>query len=82
MTEGSPPRLRGALSITLLGVSSPGITPAPAGSTKSCGNFGDDTRDHPRACGEHLCWQVLVQCLLGSPPRLRGAQFLPLMRYS
>ena len=52
----------------------PGITPAYAG--KSGMNFPRRLllRDHPRVCGEKYSFAVLMVCMAGSPPRMRGKE--------
>ena len=50
-----------------------GITPAPAGSTGTHRFCLSQSRDHPRACGEHFNAQRFLLGGRGSPPRLRGA---------
>jgi len=49
------------------------ITPAPAGSSCSKTAFCCGVRDHPRACGEQKKNVLTMNCVKGSPPRLRGA---------
>ena len=51
---GSPPRMRGKLTIfTTLNISA-GITPAHAGKTYTRSFVVNQTQDHPRACGENI----------------------------
>jgi len=70
---GSPPRLRGAHNgLHGLDVRC-GITPAPAGSTRTCPRHPRIKQDHPRACGEHMMADTKGDETEGSPPRLRGA---------
>ena len=76
-TPGSPPRMRGKGVKHRDGRVRVGITPAYAG--KSTDGLESDwrTRDHPRVCGEKLpafgtpIWQG------GSPPHVRGKDFIP-----
>ena len=48
------------------------ITPAHAGkrSTVRCRTMS--SRDHPRTCGEKLCFRFGFRCSQGSPPHMRG----------
>ena len=50
----------------------PGITPAHAGKGAKLLGFIVETQDHPRACGERLCYKSEIKSLWGSPPRMRG----------
>ena len=71
MIPGSPPRLRETHhSISCLSDVG-GITPAPAGNTRTNECYRCSRWDHPRACGKH--YTILLYCgtSLGSPPRLR-----------
>ena len=75
---GSPPRMRGKGRYFLCTMPKVGITPAYAG--KSCLSTGRILPywDHPRVCGEkpnRLLWQHWKE---GSPPRMRGKEFLNL----
>ena len=71
-SRGSPPRMRGKVSMLLCVGIFLGITPAHAGKRRLHSPNAAIAWDHPRACGEkpegprarHLC--------LGSPPRMRG----------
>ena len=69
---GSPPRMRGKVMNLPVKVSCTRITPAHAG--KSADESGGDAerKDHPRACGEKLLFQLQRFTILGSPPRMRG----------
>ena len=54
--RGSSPRMRGThdgVKYTSYGL---GIIPAYAGNTIPCYRSAGANRDHPRVCGEHLCW--------------------------
>ena len=70
---GSSPRLRGARARSIVIGCMDGIIPALAGSTSSYSLRDDESRDHPRACGEHIDCVVQDGKHLGSSPRLRGA---------
>ena len=69
---GSPPRVRGKVSVP---ASCPGgrrITPAHAGKSQLARARLPADRDHPRACGEKRKKFCFVLRYLGSPPRMRG----------
>ena len=71
---GSPPRVRGAVTIKVTTPSEQRITPACAGSRLLYRRHHSKRRDHPRVCGEqshHILKMLLYQ---GSPPRVRGAE--------
>ena len=51
-----------------------GIIPAYAGNTNFGMPFSFARRDHPRVCGEHLVFVVVV-VVVGSSPRMRGTPF-------
>jgi len=70
---GSPPRVRGAVSISLPAGSSNRITPACAGSRLFVFLGNTTLQDHPRVCGEQMIFFYLFACNIGSPPRVRGA---------
>ena len=69
---GSPPPMRGKVSTFFCLLMMTRITPAYAG--KSSGGFRISFRlgDHPRLCGEKLCFSQTLLCHLGSPPPMRG----------
>ena len=50
------------------------IIPAYAGSTCVRVSKADGTKDHPRVCGEHDYLMRSLRILMGSSPRMRGAQ--------
>ena len=55
------------------------ITPARAGSIKT-GYFAMfESKDHPRACGEHFQQVLMNWMILGSPPRVRGALIVEIL---
>ena len=69
---GSPPRVRGKASDSLMSLLDYGITPACAGKSllsqiEICG-----VRDHPRVCGEKSAPAYVNVVNEGSPPRVRG----------
>ena len=51
---GSPPRMRGKLSVGSASAITDGITPADAGKTLPVPPRGAEDQDHPRGCGENL----------------------------
>ena len=72
-SAGSSPRLRGAPHHAGNNALDGGIIPALAGSTPRYAPPHPETRDHPRACGEHDSHALTSRESLGSSPRLRGA---------
>ena len=74
---GSPPRMRGKARRVIHDLSRVGITPAHAGKRKSEGLTGLQSRDHPRTCGEKLCWKHRRLKRQGSPPHMRGKDPYP-----
>ena len=69
---GSPPQVRGKVSMMIIGLRTIRITPAGAGKSTSKQCFAIAPRDHPRRCGEK--WKSFVVSVpgLGSPPQVRG----------
>ena len=57
--KGSPPRVRGTVSVCQLGQQIPGITPACAGNSGFRLRQGPALGDHPRVCGEQV---LSVRC--------------------
>ena len=53
ISMGSPPHVRGPLSVLTLSLLISGITPACAGTTAYQPQAGGVYRDHPRMCGDH-----------------------------
>ena len=70
--SGSPPRMRGKLSVYFCKLYFNGITPADAGKTQTADDVHGADRDHPRGCGENRAMLRTLQCRIGSPPRMRG----------
>ena len=70
--RGSSPRMRGTLDVGLPSAGWTGIIPAHAGNTKGSSIAWRPSGDHPRACGEHQLWILLMTPGLGSSPRMRG----------
>ena len=69
---GSPPHMRGKVTLKGLLHRTLGITPAHAG--KSERTFADrcNGQDHPRTCGEKSFHSLEESALPGSPPHMRG----------
>ena len=70
--KGSPPRMRGKLSLFSGIVRITGITPADAGKTSPRKREHVQTQDHPRGCGENMAVTNQYENNTGSPPRMRG----------
>ena len=69
---GSPPLARGVLTQSAPMRTSPGITPACAGSTFHLCGYSRYFRDHPRLRGEYKSGASERSYKLGSPPLARG----------
>ena len=69
---GSPPRVRGKGQDMALEVGLVGITPARAGKSEEMASSAPLLRDHPRACGEKVARDPVLDLAAGSPPRVRG----------
>ena len=52
------------------------ITPAGAGKTRVQCNAAKNLKDHPRRCGENIICLFCFIAIPGSPPQVRGKQFL------
>ena len=72
LRPGSPPRMRGKVSVFSLPPTTFGITPAYAGKSILPHLFDCAGWDHPRVCGEKFFNVSSVWSLTGSPPRMRG----------
>ena len=70
--SGSSPRMRGTHDLAVDLHVPVGIIPAHAGNTRPPCTPPPDSRDHPRACGEHVSSGVGERCSRGSSPRMRG----------
>ncbi len=70
--EGSPPRVRGEVSVSSPFPPSCGITPACAGRSSVSADTTGQRRDHPRVCGEKGTFRLYSSVREGSPPRVRG----------
>ena len=77
VSHGSPPQVRGKLTVHTALRRSRRITPADAGKTTASPSQRHSSQDHPRGCGENipLIWRLYR--LAGSPPRMRGKQWIP-----
>ena len=75
--RGSSPRLRGTHRGRYTGRKRQGIIPALAGNTRRGTGTSPCSRDHPRACGEHLPLRRYALTSWGSSPRLRGTHDSP-----
>ena len=69
---GSPPRVRGTVSVRAGNSITVGITPACAGNSSIFKGTGCDHEDHPRVCGEQPNYGPWYYAKEGSPPRVRG----------
>ena len=70
--RGSPPRVRGKLSLTIRLLTIVRITPACAGKTMKEIARISVNEDHPRVCGENCGEDYFIGLGQGSPPRVRG----------
>ena len=81
MSRGSSPRMRGThVGHDHVGAVR-GIIPAYAGNTAEMVQDAQDTRDHPRVCGEHIGWGFIGGTSKGSSPRMRGTLGRRLFRF-
>ena len=71
-TWGSPPHVRGLLSLFFGFIIHLGITPACAGTTTPRRTRPPGRWDHPRMCGDYLRKTSLGRGRKGSPPHVRG----------
>ena len=76
LSRGSPPRMRGKVFAVFVKIRLSGITPAYAGKSVHPLNLSILERDHPRVCGEKICWFTPTTRQIGSPPRMRGKVIL------
>ena len=70
--RGSPPRVRGEVSVHQRALARAGITPACAGRSSGSMMLRCSVPDHPRVCGEKACRLMNTPSVTGSPPRVRG----------
>ena len=69
---GSSPRMRGKLRLQDRLSVDYGLIPAHAGKTDDVHGALDETRAHPRACGENFQTVMTMFFTPGSSPRMRG----------
>ena len=69
---GSPPPMRGKVSVKLDALATAGITPAYAGKRYCLKDRLTRSEDHPRLCGEKSSMDAPHAVLSGSPPPMRG----------
>ena len=77
-TKGSPPPMRGKVLAAVAVLHSGRITPAYAGKSSAAIRRGRAYQDHPRLCGEKCRRLRLCQRHQGSPPPMRGKEFVRL----
>ena len=70
--EGSSPRVRGTFSKHYRCYTDAGLIPAGAGNILSGSHNRQNTRAHPRGCGEHDGIYPQRKSIWGSSPRVRG----------
>ena len=70
--KGSPPRMRGKVTLLYALADREGITPAYAGKSLFQLDRLECAGDHPRVCGEKTAARLTGKALRGSPPRMRG----------
>ena len=70
--QGSPPRMRGKVTLLYALADKEGITPAYAGKRLYDQMLAQAGRDHPRVCGEKGFGEDDYTRREGSPPRMRG----------
>ena len=78
---GSSPRVRGTREDQWWEDGPNGIIPACAGNTMKSIFSDDNTRDHPRVCGEHRVGVQLPVQVPGSSPRVRGTRTMTPTRF-
>ena len=72
MRSGAPPHPRGKGSASRAGGCAARITPAHAGKSISAVVEVNYAEDHPRPCGEKICFRKQRCYNTGSPPPMRG----------
>ena len=75
-TKGSPPRVRGGGDAQGRRGHEPRITPACAGRSGRTVHTLTPPWDHPRVCGEEECSAPAPARWIGSPPRVRGGEYM------
>ena len=73
---GSPPQVRGKPVFRSREPNPSGITPAGAGKTRISSSRSGASEDHPRRCGENHHPPVGHHRRGGSPPQVRGKQYM------
>ena len=73
---GSPPPMRGKAGLCLVHHFTWRITPAYAGKSLSESAVRKPIWDHPRLCGEKTSLECTYTGLVGSPPPMRGKEYL------
>ena len=76
LARGSPPRVRGKVLILVNFILDSRITPACAGKRWNIFRSGSERKDHPRVCGEKKSRMHGMNRVKGSPPRVRGKEYL------
>ena len=74
LSNGSPPRVRGTVPVDRVLLFYLRITPACAGNSRPTFVRPCPNKDHPRVCGEQLCFSPSSTATAGSPPRVRGTE--------
>ena len=77
--SGSPPPMRGKVYAAVSMPDTVGITPAYAGKSQHGERDSGKSEDHPRLCGEKHISNIFLVPSRGSPPPMRGKEYL---RYS
>ena len=75
VSTGSPPQVRGKLTVNVPLKPRLGITPAGAGKTYTASLKTAKRKDHPRRCGENRFAAKSNQNAPGSPPQVRGKPY-------
>ena len=76
ITSGSPPPMRGKGVKAVAVMDDARITPAYAGKSNGLTLDSPPLKDHPRLCGEKLAVQLHRFAVHGSPPPMRGKEYL------
>ena len=74
--RGSPPPMRGKARAHLRDIMALWITPAPAGKSQGFPWSIWPGEDHPRPCGEKLSFHDNPPFASGSPPPMRGKEYV------
>ena len=72
--KGSPPPMRGKVTVSSSSRVMMGITPAYAGKRDMLKLLREKRGDHPRLCGEKAVAGVAAAFVAGSPPPMRGKE--------